>query len=253
MKLKEIGRALTPPLVWTGLSRAKSMLLGGKITAPSRYSGLQELDRRLEKYVDFDGGFFVELGGWDGITFSNSLYFEHHRHWRGVLIEPSPSEFLKCRKNRPLAQVFCYACVPFDYPDKFVPMIYCASMTVTNVRGTNGIAFDPQAHVEDGRKFLDHGEDLFEFGAVAKPLSTLLDEKGITNEIDLMILDVEGYELAVLRGLDFARHAPRFLCVEAWDFPRITDYLAAENYDFVEQLTKHDYLYALRGAGRNAP
>jgi FkbM family methyltransferase len=239
--LKELGRALTPPLLWSAASRMRAKLRG--VPPPSPYHGNQELDRKLEKYVDFDGGFFLEIGGWDGVTFSNSLYFERVRGWRGVLIEPSPSEFLKCRANRPDARVFCYACVPFDYTERFVPMIYCASMTVSNV---DGIAFDPRAHVEDGRKFLGKDEELYEFGAVAKPLSTVLDEHGVAEKIDLLILDVEGYELAVLRGLDFTRHAPRYICVEAWDLEQITSWLDANGYDFVEQLTKHDFLFVRR-------
>ena len=35
--------------------------------------------------------------------------------------------------------------------------------------------------------------------------------------VDLLILDVEGAEPDVLAGLDFARHAPRFLVVKELD------------------------------------
>ncbi|HYO79230.1 MAG TPA: FkbM family methyltransferase [Thermoanaerobaculia bacterium] len=246
MKLKNAVRALTPPLVWEAMKLAKRNVWDrGAEPLLSRYHGLQELDKKLEKYVDIDGGFFIEIGGWDGVTFSNSLYFERHRNWRGVLVEPAPSEYLKCRRNRPNAKVFCFACVPFDYTDKYVPMVYCASMSVTNVAD---LAFDPRAHAEDGRKFLAEGEDLYEFGAVAKPLSTILAENDITDAIDLLILDVEGYELPVLKGIDFARHAPRFICVEAWDLAAITTFLAAKGYEYVEQISKHDHLFRRSGA-----
>jgi len=248
MTVRDLARLMTPPVVWAGLSRFKRALSRAIEPPVSRYCGLEELDRKIEHYVDFDDGFFIEIGGWDGVTFSNSLYFERHRGWRGILIEPSPSEFSKCRANRPDAYVFCYACVPFEYTDTFVPMLFCASMTVTNLKGERGIHFDPRAHVEDGRKFLRRDQSVFEFGAVAKPLSGVLDEAGLERTVDLLILDVEGYELAVLGGLDFTRHAPRFICVEAWALENINAYLAERDYEFLAQLTKHDYLYRRRGA-----
>ncbi len=241
--VKTFARAVTPPFVWGVLSRVKRALTGGGAEQASRYFGLQELDKKLEEYVDFDGGFFVEVGGWDGITHSNSLYFERYRGWRGVLIEPSPSEFLKCRRDRPAAKVFCYACVPFEYPDRFVPMLYCASMTVTN---RDDVSVDARAHVEDGRKFLPPGGEVFEFGAVAKPLSRILDENEISDSIDLLVLDVEGYELSVLKGIDFSRHGPRFICVEAWNLREIECFLKERGYECLGRLTKHDWLYRRR-------
>ena len=36
------------------------------------------------------GLFFVEAGGYDGETLSNSLFFEHSRGWQGMVIEPNP-------------------------------------------------------------------------------------------------------------------------------------------------------------------
>jgi hypothetical protein len=60
-----------------------------------KYNSLYKFDRQLEKYVNYDGGYFVELGTNDGVTQSNSLYFEKHRSWCGVLVERSPPNFLK--------------------------------------------------------------------------------------------------------------------------------------------------------------
>ena len=56
------------------IKRLLKRLLRGK------YNGLNGLDKKLEPYVDHDGGFYVELGANDGITQSNSLYFEKHRN-----------------------------------------------------------------------------------------------------------------------------------------------------------------------------
>ena len=46
-------------------------------------------------------GFFVELGGHDGIRASNTLFTERCRKWKGLLIEANPFSFQMLRQNRP--------------------------------------------------------------------------------------------------------------------------------------------------------
>ena len=55
-----------------------------------------------------------------------------------------------------------------------------------------------------------------EFTVPARTLSSVLDEANAP-EIDLLSLDVEGFEPQVLAGLDLDRHAPRFILVEIRD------------------------------------
>jgi hypothetical protein len=38
-------------------------------------------------------GFVVEAGANDGLTISNSLYFELKHNWTGLLVEPDPIAF----------------------------------------------------------------------------------------------------------------------------------------------------------------
>ena len=44
---------------------------------------------------------FLELGAFDGIHASNTLYLEHCLGWRGLLIEPHPDAFARLALNRP--------------------------------------------------------------------------------------------------------------------------------------------------------
>lgn len=46
-------------------------------------------------------GFFVELGGHDGLRASNTVFTESCRSWRGLLIEPNPSAFELIGTHRP--------------------------------------------------------------------------------------------------------------------------------------------------------
>jgi hypothetical protein len=77
---------LVPPFVMKFLARLKAKR--------RQYYGLGDLDKKIEQRVDYDNEFVVELGANDGITQSNTLYFERQRQWRGALIEPTPHNYL---------------------------------------------------------------------------------------------------------------------------------------------------------------
>ena len=45
-------------------------------------------------------GFFIDIGAHDGITLSNSYFFEKERNWNGICFEPMPEVFNKLKENR---------------------------------------------------------------------------------------------------------------------------------------------------------
>jgi hypothetical protein len=53
----------------------------------SQYGQDQLIDKLLNQKRN---GFFVEIGGYDGETFSNSLFLEKERRWSGLLVEANP-------------------------------------------------------------------------------------------------------------------------------------------------------------------
>lgn len=214
---------------------------------PQRYFSLNELDRKLEKYVDFDNGYFVELGANDGITQSNSLYFERQRGWHGLLVEPVLHNFIACRGNRSEKNsIHCAACVSFDYKGEFVRIAYSNLMT-TPLSLASDIG-DPREHAKRGQQFLRQEEAVVEFGAVAKPLNALLLESGAPAVIDFLSLDVEGAELEVLQGVDHQAFRFKYILVECRDLPRLSAYLEQQGYKLIDQFSQHDYLFASQTA-----
>jgi FkbM family methyltransferase len=199
-----------------------------------RYSrmALNNLDRKLERHLDFDGGFFVEAGANDGVDQSNTYYFEKIRGWQGLLVEPQPEFAAACRRNR-RANVVQAALVDGDVPGGMVEL-HCAGLMST-VAGALGSTESTEAHVRAGLA-VQQLTAAAPLRVPARTLSRVLDEAGIDREIDLLSLDVEGGEPAALRGLDFQRHAPRFICVEVRDPAAITVCLEPR-YRLVEVLT----------------
>ncbi len=177
----------------------------------ARYSrpALHGIDRKLDAIIARDGGFFVEAGGADGYTQSNSYYLERFRGWRGILVEPMAEMAAEARRNRPHARVFERALVAPEDSGREIELEFGDLFTA--VRGLHG---------EDG-EWVQGGlvlgwRDRRVEKVRAQSLSDLLDEAGVS-EIDLLSLDVEGYEGPVLRGLDLSRHAPSWILVEMHD------------------------------------
>lgn len=213
-----------------------------------QYFGLNDLDKKMEQFINFDGGFFVEIGANDGVTQSNTLYFERYRGWRGVLVEPSQMNFFKCRANRaPETKTYCAACVPFGYAERFVPITYSNLMSVSELPGSD--LPDVGQHLQVSRQFLQSYEDVFTFGAEARTLNDILIHAQAPSSIDFFSLDVEGVELPVLQGVDHERFRFKNLLIECRAPQRMNEYLQANGYRFDQALSQHDYLFRDARAG----
>lgn len=231
-KFNEIANYFLPPYF---LRLAKRIYRGN-------YLAKDGLDKKMEKYLNYNNGFFVELGANDGLVQSNTYYYEKQKNWKGILIEPAPNKFLECKTNRSNRNaIFCAACVSFDFKEEFVKILYSGYMSAP--LNLESDITDPSAHAKAGEKFLLENETVFEFGAKAIALNSLLDQTNAPREIDFLSLDVEGAEKEVLRGIDHHKYRFKFMLIECRDFEALSDYLQSAGYKFKEQLSHHDYLF----------
>jgi FkbM family methyltransferase len=176
-----------------------------------RRFALNYLDVLIEPFMDYRNGFFIEVGANDGSRQSNTRYFEMYKGWRGLLIEAIPDLAKKCKKNRPRSIVENYALVSSDYRENTIDIHYCNLMSVIK-----NSALDKAEHIANGKRFLKENEADEIYSVPAITLDTLLEKHNI-EEIDLLSLDVEGYELEVLKGLDLNRFRPKFMLIEVRD------------------------------------
>ena len=205
----------------------------------SRFA-LNDLDLKLERHLNFDGGTFVEAGANDGVAQSNTFYFEAFRGWRGLLIEPVPQLAQECRRYRPHAIVEPAALIAAGSEAEAVVLRYANLMST--IKGAMRTAEEEDAHIAGGCEV--QRIETYELSVAAATLSSLLDKHGLRN-VDLLCLDVEGYELNALRGLDLSRHRPRFILVEARYRGEVHAHLSTD-YQLIEELSFHDLLYRLR-------
>lgn len=206
-----------------------------------QYHGLFDLDRKIEAYLDYDNGFFVELGANDGIKQSNTLFFERERGWRGILIEPIVHNFIKCKKNRSSENsLVSAACVSFDYDKPYVNLTYSNLMTTPS--GLESDIDNPAEHAKSGEVFMD-GDEVVEVLAPARTLSSIFDDEHAPTLMDFMSLDVEGAEIEVLKGIDHSKYRFKYLLIECRDIEKLVTYLAGTDYSLADKLSQHDYLF----------
>lgn len=205
------------------------------------YFGLDKIDQFLEEHVPQKNGFFVELGANDGVSQSNTLFLEKYKNFKGVLIEPYPMNYEKCKINRSEKNFyFLGACVGFSYSKKTVELLFSNLMTIA-LEGKSTIG-NPVAHAERGIQFLND-EAVFKFSAKASTLNEVLNMANAPKLIDFMSLDVEGAEIEVLYGIDFTQYCFKLMLIETNEFEIISDFLLQENYKCISKFSNHDYLF----------
>lgn len=209
-----------------------------------RYSrpSLNNIDQKLGKYLNYQNGVFIEVGGNDGYKQSNTYYYERFQGWTGILVEGIPELYQKCVRERPKSKVFNCALVEHNFPEAYVTMKYANPMSLVV-----GAQKSQEAEENHLQKWVEHQKKVqkdsksYEIQVPTRTLTSILDECQI-KEIDLFSLDVEGYELNVLKGLDFNKYKPKYMLIEARYKEEIEDYIG-EFYTTIDQLSHHDYLY----------
>jgi len=139
-------------------------------------------------------GRFLEVGGYTGLEFTNTLFFEHYLSWNGWLFEPTTC-FDLCKQNRPKAKVFQQGLCKVAREMEFKSFGPCKSRV------------SPCIPMTDMKEDWSRG-------------------------FDFVSIDVEGQEMEVLKAIDFEKVPVKVLVIE-WreqDKDSRVEYLARFGY-----------------------
>jgi FkbM family methyltransferase len=190
-------------------------------------------DRWLDRhFAGKRGGFFVDVGAYDGVNLSNSFHFEQ-LGWTGVLVEPDPDNAARCRDSRPGSRTF--QCAVVDSPD--ITEITFHQVTDAGVFSTTNLSDD------HARRLANMGRSARSFQVAARTLDSILSEVDAP-PIDFVSIDVEGAEMDVLNGFDIQRWKPEIVVVESNSkkrLPAIRDYFLAHGYAYRHSIDVNDF------------
>ena len=148
-------------------------------------------------------------------------------------------KFDQCKAIRKNSnKFFNCVCVSRNYKQEDIKLIYSNLRSIT--LDENNL-INPKNHVnnEDLNFFQRHNE----FKVKVKSLNSILEESKAPNLIDFFSLDTEGYEMEILKGVDFNQYNFKYLLIESKKIELLKSYLVPKKYSLIDQLSKQDYLF----------
>ena len=140
-------------------------------------------------------GRFVDVGSFDGVTYSNVLGLAK-AGWRGLMIEPMPENAQQCRnehRNRPWIEIEQMAC--------------------SDKQGSINMFFE-----REGSRIARPGQPQMQIPT--DTLDAILIKHNFTPEFDLLVIDTEDYEQPVLKGFTLDRWKPLLCIIETHHWQR---------------------------------
>jgi FkbM family methyltransferase len=161
----------------------------------------------LEKLNNKKNGYFLEIGAYDGVKFSNTYLLENKYGWKGICVEAHPENYQKLISNR--------SCQCFN------------------------VALDDK----QGEVFMDKlagtGSKISQTGFLVKSTTfkLLFLENEVPKKIDYMSIDIEGNEYKALIEFPYDEYYCDIITVEH------NSYIdgGTNKYKIMELLTKNDY------------
>jgi len=172
-------------------------------------------------------GIFVDVGAYDGVIGSNSLFFEK-LGWQGVCIEPNPEMFKKLQELRKCR------CVPYAISDKneiakFFQIKEGGPATLSGLVDE----YSQQAIARINKEVNQEDQGFDYIDVECKTFESIVEHK----HIDYLSLDTEGNELKILQSIDYSKYFIDVITVENNDYDyKFIDLLTQKGYQFVTRL-----------------
>lgn len=131
-------------------------------------------------------GYFVDIGAFDGVTISNTFYFENVLNWKGICIEPNPHTYNQLKEKR---NCLCLNLAVAPYKKDVEILLNGWSSAINDDFTSSEILKE------------NHESVLIE----GITINELFELHNVPLYFDYLSIDIEGGELDILKTLDFNR------------------------------------------------
>lgn len=172
-------------------------------------------------------GFFLDIGAHDGMSYSNSFFFEKKRNWKGICIEPNPTVFERLQQNR--KSINYNVCITdVEGIVKYRKIEGYAEML------SGIVEFMDDAHLQRiNDECKSYGGSYVDIDVKCMNINSILEENNIS-KIDFLSIDTEGAEYKIIKSIDFDKYIIECLVVENNNLSNeIRDLLSNRGYKFI--------------------
>lgn len=152
-------------------------------------------------------GFFLDIGANDGITFSNTYFFEKELGWQGICFEPLKNAFQKLQNCRTSININACASTE-DKTDYFLSVAGYGEM-LSGLKSKYDERHSQRLH----DTIREHGGQITEMEIECRDVNKILETNAVLN-IDFISIDTEGNELEILRGINYDKVHIKVIVVE---------------------------------------
>ena len=195
-----------------------------------------------EIFFSKDNGICVEVGAFNGITHSNTYYFEKIG-WTCILIEPIKSLYKQLILNRNSTITYNVA-----VSNKIGESTFYLADGPTKALSSLDIDKLPLELIRS------NGGKIKEIKVKTTTLNQILEENKIS-KIDFITIDTEGHEYEVLEGFNLNKYSPKVLIIEDNSLiinKKIDKYMSNNGYSLFNRTGKN-YNYNLWYARKGDP
>jgi FkbM family methyltransferase len=181
-------------------------------------------DLALLRYFEGRRGFYVDIGACHPVRFSNT-YLLNQRGWSGINVDANPESLNLFRSRRP-RDINIHAAVS-DTVREVEFSLYQES-ALCRIEVQSGAAAEGNPQMPPPVKKLT-----IQSTTLANLLATHVSAE---QKMDLLNIDCEGHDLAVLTSNDWKRFRPEIVAVEDWDENAETDisrFLLKRGYELI--------------------
>lgn len=164
----------------------------------------------MDMGMNFSHGFFIEAGAFDGLSGSNTLLFERQLCWKGLLFEPSDRYF-------GIADKWGGGGGPSARPESLFINAAIVDSAHNKLEMYAGIDNEPTNSVPQSEEaqaaikaVQPNAKKVFGYSVAHMLREMKVGPRGV----DFFSLDIEGYELQALNGLEEFR--PSLIMMELW-------------------------------------
>jgi FkbM family methyltransferase len=193
----------------------------------NKYYAAHGIDQYVKEtfFSNKNDGYFIDIGAHNGIDVNNTYYFENEG-WNGICFEPIPELFEQLKFNRKCKLVQKAISDNVGFSQFFKIEGYSDMLS--------GLADKyPQDHIARINREIEQYNQNYDYIEVM--CSTFDQEVNETN-IDLLSIDTEGAELAILKTINFSKYNINIMLVEYNYYnSELLNLLYENNFEIVQQ------------------